>query len=88
LYDYRYVVDPDFSLKDAKRLYPCHCGAASCRGTIARMPKPKKAGSKKPATKKAASKKPATKAKLSKAKVGKTQATETQAKAKATKKSR
>jgi hypothetical protein len=55
LYDYRYVVDPDFSLKDAKRLYPCRCGAPNCRGTIARMPKAKKAAPKKAAAKKATS---------------------------------
>jgi hypothetical protein len=74
LYDYRYVVDPDFSLKDAKRLYPCHCGAAGCRGTIARMPKAKKAASKKPVAKKPVAKKPAGKTKATKTKATKTKA--------------
>ena len=32
-YDYAYVLEERHS-PAAKRLYPCHCGAAGCRGTI------------------------------------------------------
>lgn len=32
-YDYAYVLDERHS-PAAKRRYPCHCGAATCRGTI------------------------------------------------------
>jgi SET domain-containing protein len=32
-YDYAYVLEERHS-PAAKRRYPCHCGAASCRGTI------------------------------------------------------
>ena len=38
-YDYRYDYDDSISIAKAKRLYPCHCGVPSCRGTIVR-PKP------------------------------------------------
>ena len=34
-YDYQYVVDPTMTLAQLKRVYPCRCGASSCRGTIA-----------------------------------------------------
>lgn len=32
-YDYNYILDEPHSLAN-KRLYPCHCGARGCRGTI------------------------------------------------------
>ncbi len=35
-YDYRYDYDDSISLAKAKRVYPCHCGVPSCRGTIVR----------------------------------------------------
>lgn len=40
LYDYWYVTDESYTLGDLKRIYPCRCGAASCRGTLARPPRP------------------------------------------------
>ena len=41
-YDYQYAREGT-SERDARRLYPCHCGTASCRGTIlAPLPKKKK----------------------------------------------
>jgi hypothetical protein len=63
-YDYRYDYDESISLAKAKRLYPCYCGTASCRGTIVLprpAPKSKKAAPKKAAPKKAAPKKAAPK---------------------------
>jgi SET domain-containing protein len=44
-YDYWYVTDERYSLADLRRIYPCRCGAASCRGTLARPPRrrPKRA---------------------------------------------
>lgn len=42
-YDYRYDYDDSISLAKARRLYPCRCGAPSCRRTIVRpRPEPKK----------------------------------------------
>jgi|SRR5580692_4251978 SET domain-containing protein len=41
-YDYWYVTDSSYTLEDLRRIYPCRCGAASCRGTLARPPKPAK----------------------------------------------
>ena len=41
LYDYGYDID-GMSLAKAKRIYPCRCGAVTCRGTIVRVPPPKK----------------------------------------------
>jgi SET domain-containing protein len=38
-YDYWYVTDESYNLEDLRRLYPCRCGAATCRGTLARPPK-------------------------------------------------
>jgi SET domain-containing protein len=38
-YDYAYLTDPSYTLADLKRLYPCRCGTAKCRGTIAAKPK-------------------------------------------------
>jgi hypothetical protein len=32
-YDYRFILDERHT-PEAKRRYPCHCGAAACRGTI------------------------------------------------------
>jgi SET domain-containing protein len=34
-YDYWYSADESYSLRDLRRLYPCRCGAKTCRGTIA-----------------------------------------------------
>jgi hypothetical protein len=43
-YDYRYA-RAGTSEREARRLYPCHCGAPRCRGTIlAPKPKPKRNG--------------------------------------------
>lgn len=39
VYDYRYVVDPDFNLAELRAMYPCRCGADTCRGTIAIRPR-------------------------------------------------
>jgi uncharacterized protein len=33
VYDYYYILDEPHTAA-AKKLYPCHCGAAKCRGTI------------------------------------------------------
>lgn len=41
LYDYGYDLD-GMSLAKAKKMYPCRCGAVTCRGTIARVAPPKK----------------------------------------------
>jgi SET domain-containing protein len=38
-YDYWYVTDDSYTLDDLRRIYPCRCGAPSCRGTLARPPK-------------------------------------------------
>jgi SET domain-containing protein len=35
LYDYAYTVEPTDTLDDLRRVYPCRCGAAKCRGTLA-----------------------------------------------------
>jgi SET domain-containing protein len=43
LYDYWYVTDETYTLEDLRRVYPCRCGAAICRGTIARPPRPRRA---------------------------------------------
>jgi SET domain-containing protein len=45
-YDYRYET-AGLSTSDARRLYPCHCGATSCRGTIALIHAPVRAARKK-----------------------------------------
>jgi hypothetical protein len=39
LYDYWYTTDESYTLEDLRRIYPCRCGAAKCRGTLARPPK-------------------------------------------------
>ena len=39
LYDYWYTTDEGYTLEDLRRIYPCRCGAAKCRGTLARPPK-------------------------------------------------
>jgi len=39
VYDYWYVTDDDYTLADLRRIYPCRCLAASCRGTLARPPR-------------------------------------------------
>jgi uncharacterized protein len=41
-YDYWYVTDQSYSLDDLHRIYPCHCGVSSCRGTLARPPRQSK----------------------------------------------
>ncbi len=38
-YDYWYVTDEGYTMADLRRIYPCRCGAAVCRGTIARPPR-------------------------------------------------
>jgi uncharacterized protein len=35
LFDYWYSVDAQYTDADRRRLYPCRCQAASCRGTLA-----------------------------------------------------
>jgi SET domain-containing protein len=43
LYDYWYMTDEAYTIEDLRRIYPCQCGADTCRGTLARPPKrPKK----------------------------------------------
>jgi SET domain-containing protein len=37
-YDYWYVTDESYTLDDLRRIYPCRCGAALCRGTLSRPP--------------------------------------------------
>ena len=37
-YDYWYLTDETYTLEDLRRIYPCRCGSAACRGTIARPP--------------------------------------------------
>jgi SET domain-containing protein len=39
LYDYWYVTDESYDWDDLRRIYPCRCGAATCRGTLARPPR-------------------------------------------------
>ncbi len=39
LYDYWYVTDDAYTLDDLRRIYPCRCRAANCRGTLARPPR-------------------------------------------------
>jgi uncharacterized protein len=38
-YDYWYTTDPGYTLADLRRIYPCRCGTAKCRGTLAAPPK-------------------------------------------------
>ena len=38
-YDYWYTTDRGYTLEDLRRIYPCRCGAPSCRGTLARPPR-------------------------------------------------
>jgi SET domain-containing protein len=38
-YDYWYTTDGGYTLDDLRRIYPCRCGAPSCRGTLARPPR-------------------------------------------------
>jgi SET domain-containing protein len=44
LYDYWYSTDDSYTPDDLRRLYPCRCGVATCRGTLAAVvpKKPKK----------------------------------------------
>jgi len=39
LYDYWYLTDEGYDWEDLRRIYPCRCGAPTCRGTLARPPK-------------------------------------------------
>ena len=39
VYDYWYVTDDDYTLEELRRIYPCRCHAANCRGTLARPPR-------------------------------------------------
>jgi len=41
-YDYWYSTDSSYTLEDLRRIYPCRCGTAKCRGTIAAPPKKKR----------------------------------------------
>jgi SET domain-containing protein len=41
-YDYWYSTDESYTLDDLKRIYPCRCGTAKCRGTLAAPPKKKR----------------------------------------------
>jgi uncharacterized protein len=38
-YDYWYMTDEGYTLEDLRRIYPCRCGAETCRGTLARPPR-------------------------------------------------
>ena len=38
-YDYWYTTDRGYKLEDLRRIYPCRCGATTCRGTLARPPR-------------------------------------------------
>jgi hypothetical protein len=38
-YDYWYVTDETYTMDDLRRIYPCRCGTAKCRGTLAQPPK-------------------------------------------------
>ena len=38
-YDYRYEFDRRMRLSEARRVYPCRCGAEACRGTIVALPR-------------------------------------------------
>ncbi len=37
-YDYWYETDESYGWDDLRRIYPCRCRAANCRGTLARPP--------------------------------------------------
>jgi uncharacterized protein len=37
-YDYAYTTDDSYTLEERRRLYPCRCGAKTCRGTLAAKP--------------------------------------------------
>jgi hypothetical protein len=45
VYDYWYSTDDTYTDEDRRRLYPCRCGAATCRGTLA-APQKKKVATK------------------------------------------
>ena len=49
VYDYWYSTDPGYTMADLRRLYPCRCGAAKCRGTLAAPPKKPRRGRRKDA---------------------------------------
>ncbi len=36
-YDYWYTTDTSYTNADLRRIYPCHCGAKRCRGTLAAL---------------------------------------------------
>ncbi|MGH7293886.1 MAG: SET domain-containing protein [Polyangiaceae bacterium] len=38
-YDYWYTTDERYTLGDLRRIYPCRCRSATCRGTLARPPR-------------------------------------------------
>jgi uncharacterized protein len=42
VYDYQYAREDVENIKDAERLYICHCGSPKCRGTILAPPKKKR----------------------------------------------
>ncbi|HEY6459300.1 MAG TPA: SET domain-containing protein-lysine N-methyltransferase [Polyangiaceae bacterium] len=41
-YDYWYTTDDGYTLEDLRRIYPCRCRSANCRGTLARPPRRKR----------------------------------------------
>jgi SET domain-containing protein len=47
VYDYWYSTDDDYTMEDLRRLYPCNCGTAKCRGTLSAPPKKLRASAKK-----------------------------------------
>jgi SET domain-containing protein len=51
LYDYAYTTEPTDTLEFLRRVYPCRCGAAKCRGTLADIPVDVKPAAKRAATK-------------------------------------
>jgi SET domain-containing protein len=38
-YDYWYETDDSYGWDDLRRIYPCRCRSANCRGTLARPPR-------------------------------------------------
>ena len=54
-YDYWFSTDPDYTLEQLRRIYPCLCGAKKCRGTLAAPPKKPRAKASKRRTKRTGS---------------------------------
>jgi SET domain-containing protein len=51
-YDYWYTTDDSYTEADLRRIYPCRCGAATCRGYLARPPRRRATGAAKRRAKK------------------------------------